>query len=640
MEGLIMPFGGYWGKILRVNLTSKEIKTQEFDEAFAKKWLGGVGFAVKICYDEIPAGADPLGPDNLFVYACGPYQGYTAIQGSGRFAVCGKSPLTGIWGQSTGGGNSAEELKRAGFDAVVVKGASKTPVYIYVNDGKAEIRDASHLWGKDAGETEDILKKELGDKVRVVPIGQAGENLVRFAGVITEKGHGCAGRMGMGAIMGSKKLKALVFRGTMRQPIAKPDVLKELNKKLLPIIQANDFAKQNRSDGQAMAVIPREENSLLPMGNFKVGTWKEGARKIGAAGGEFNKVLNPKPEACSYCIVGCHRRVTIDEGGPYDMDGFGPEYETLGMMGSDCLVDNLKAINLAGHLCNIYSLDTIEFGGVCAFAMDAFENGLIKKEDLGFELPFGDGDAMIKLVALIALRKNKLGRLLGEGVKVASEKLGCPQLAVQVNNSVIPAHDPRAFFSMAVTYATGSRGACHVTGFSEAAELGVPLPEYNLTAPDVPLDRFSDKKKGLAALAFMDVAMFNDAIIMCIFYDFSGYTMQTKIDFLNAITGWNWTTKDALVEFGGRVNQLCRMFNLKQGLIPKKNDVMPPRMFEPLKEGGAAGANLKPVFEKMRAEYYRERGWTENGIPKPETLKRFGLDFAVADIDKLPAKKA
>ncbi|MFX1518370.1 MAG: aldehyde ferredoxin oxidoreductase family protein [Promethearchaeota archaeon] len=634
-----MPFGGYWGKILRVNLTTKKISVQEFDEAFARKWLGGVGFAVKICYDEIPAEADPLGPENLLVYACGPYQGYTAIQGSGRFAVCGKSPLTGIWGQSTGGGHSAEELKRAGFDAVVVSGASDKPVYIYVNDGEIEIKDANHLWGKDAGETEDLLKQELGDKVRVVPIGPAGENLVRYAGVITEKGHGCAGRMGMGAIMGSKKLKALVFRGTMRQPIANPEELKKLNKELLPVLQNNDFAKQNRSDGQAMAVIPREENSLLPMGNFKVGSWKEGARKIGAAGGEFNEVLKPQPDSCSYCIVGCHRRVIIDEGGPYDMDGYGPEYETLGMMGSDCLVDNLKAINYAAHLCNLYSLDTIEFGGVCAFAMDAYENGIIKKEDLGFELPFGDGDAMIKLVNLIAFRKNKLGRLLGEGVKVASEKLGCPQLAVQVNNSVIPAHDPRAFFSMAVTYATGSRGACHVTGFSEAAELGVPLPEYNLT--DVPLDRFSDKQKGLAALAWMDFSMFDDALIICLFYDFSGYTTQTKVDFLKAVTGWeDYTTTEALVELGGRINQICRMFNLKQGLIPEKDEVLPSRMFEPLKEGGAAGADLKPVFEKMRAEYYSERGWNVKGIPTPETLKRFGLDFAVVDIDKVPANKA
>jgi len=623
---------GYWGKILRADLSTGKTSTQEFDEEFARKYLGGVGLAVKLCYDEIPAGADPLGPDNMFVVAVGPIQGKTGILGSGRFAIGFKSPLTGIWGQATGGDYVAEGLKRTGYDAIAIKGAAKQPVYLYVNEDKVEIRDASKLWGKDIRETTQALTKELGKDITVAPIGPGAENLVRYAALCVCDGHGNAGRMGGGAVMGSKKLKAIVLKGNKAIDIKSPDKLKELRKKAQESVKESDYAKANREDGQAMAVIDREKLSLLPMKNFQLGTWKEGARKIGAAGGDFNPTLKPKPDACDYCVMGCHRKVEIKEGGKYDMDGYGPEYETLGMMGSDCLIDDLKVINYAGHLCNMWSIDTIEFGGVTAFAMEAYEKGFIKKEDLGFALEWGDGDAMIKLLELITFRKNELGRLLGEGLKPAAEKLGCPELAVEVNNSAIPAHDPRAFFSMAVNYATGPRGACHVTGFSEGSELGIPFPEYDLPG----MDRFGHELKGKAAVAWQDVAQFNNSLTYCIFYDFGGYTHQLKSEMLNAITGWDTTTKELIVEIGGRINQLCRMFNLKHGLIPAINDTLPPRMFQPLSEGGAAGK--VPPLQKMLKEYYEARGWV-NGVPTAETLKRFGLDFAVPDLKNLPATK-
>lgn len=624
---------GYWGKILRVDLTTGKISTQEFDEKFARDWLGGVGFGVKICYDEIPAGADPLGPDNVFVLSVGPIQGYTGILGSGRFAINFKSPLTGFWGQSTGGGYLAEELKRTGYDAIAIKGAAKKPVYLKVMNGKVELKDASGLWGKDIHETQEALWKEVGDKdAVVVPIGQGAENLVRYAALTIIDGHGNAGRMGGGAVMGSKKLKAIVVKGDKHNPIKDPEKLKALKKEVAGIVKDNGFAKSNREEGQAMAVIAREQLGLLPMKNFALGSWPEGAKKIGSAGGDFNPVLKPKPDACSNCVMGCHRRVVVKEGKKCDMDGYGPEYETLGMMGSNCLIDDLKAINYANHLCNMWSIDTIEFGGVLGFAMEAYEKGFIKKKDLGFELKWGDGAAMCKLLKLIAFRSNAMGKLLGEGLRVASEKLGCPEIAVQVNNAVIPAHDPRAFFSMAVNYVTGPRGPCHVTGFPEGSELGIPVAEYDLPG----MDRFDDKLKGKAALAWQDICQFDNALSYCLFYDFAGYTHKMKADMINAITGWDTDTKELFIEVGGRINQLCRMFNLKHGLIPKKNDVLPPRMLEPLKEGGAAGK--VPPIAKMLKEYYQERGWP-NGIPTADTLKKFELDFAVTDLKKLPAAK-
>jgi len=628
-----LPFGGYWGKILRVDLTKGKLTEQSLTPEMARMWIGGVGLATKMIYDEVPTGADPLGPENVFVFAIGPYQA-TGILGSGRFAACAKSPLTGIWGESLGGGHNPEEMKKAGFDAIVVTGKSSKPVYIWIHDGKAELRDASHLWGKNAFETENAIKKELGDqKVQVAPIGQAAENLVRYAGLIANYGHGCAGRVGMGAVMGSKKLKAIAFRGTMKPPVADIEKLRALLTELNPIIRDADFTKNNREYGQAMAVIGREENALLPMKNFAQDNWKEGAIAIGAplgGPGKFNEVLKPKPDPCTPCVMGCHRRVKITSPEKYAMDGYGPEYETLGMMGSDCLIDNLLAINKANDLCNQYSIDTIEWGGVCAFAMEAYEKGKITKQDLGgIELKWGDGNAMIALLHKVAKREGRVPRLLGEGVRPAGKELGCPEIALHVNGAVVPAHDPRAFFSMAVETATSTRGACHLHGFPEAIELGVPFPE---AGPELskPIDRFEKSNKGLAQAKFQDRMAVCNSLPWCFFYEFSGvnFTYTTKL--LNAITGWSLTPQE-LLKGGERIINLQRMFNLKHGLNPKKDDWLPERFFQAHKVGGAAGK--VPPLKEMLEEYYKVKDWP-NGVPSAAKLKELGLDFSIKDLPK------
>jgi aldehyde:ferredoxin oxidoreductase len=619
-----LAFKGYCGRILRVDLTNKRIASKELTREETKRWIGGVGLATKIVYDEVPAGADPLGPDNVFVFAVGPFQG-TGILGSGRFVACAKSPLTGIWGESTGGGYNAEELKRAGFDAVVVTGRSNRPAYVWIHDGEAEFRDASHLWGRDAFETEDAIKKELGDqKVQVAPIGQAAENLVRYAGLICNYGHGCAGRMGMGAVMGSKKLKALAFRGTKKTQIAYPDKLLALIKELGPIIRDAEFTKNNREYGQAMAVIGREENGLLPIKNFAQDNWKDGAVNIGApisGPGKFNDILHPKPETCTNCVMGCHRRVTVTTPDKYAMDSYGPEYETLAMIGSDCLIDNLLAINKANELCNQYSLDTIEFGGVCAFAMEAYEKGRITKEDLGgIELNWGDGDAMLALLHKVVKREGRVPRLLGEGVSPAAKELRCPEIAMAVNGAVVPGHDPRAFFSMAVETVTSTRGACHLHGHPEFIEAGVTFPE---AGPDLsqPLDRFDKAKKGIAAVKFQDRMAVDNSLPWCLMYEASGvnFTYITKL--LNAVTGWKLTPQD-LLKIGERIVNLQRMFNLKQGLNPKRDDWLPGRFFQPHKTGGAAGKF--PPLREMLEEYYKVRDWPD-GIPSEAKLRELGL---------------
>jgi len=468
------------------------------------------------------------------------------------------------------------------------------------------------MWGKlDAYETEDAIKEKEGDpKIRVAPIGPAAENLVRYAGLICNYGHGCAGRTGMGAVMGSKNLKAIAFRGTKKVPIAKPDELMKLKKEAMEDAKKADFTKANREEGQAMAVIPREENGLLPIKNFNEDRWIEGAKKIGSAGGEFNKVLKPKPDACSNCIMGCHRRVTIKEGPEkYYMDSYGPEYETLAMIGSNCLIDDLLAINKANELCNRYSVDTIEFGAICAFAMEAYEKGYIKKEDLGYELKWGDSDAMLRLLEDIVFRRGKIPKLLGEGLRPAGEQLGCPDIALHVNGAAVPAHDPRAFMSMAVETATAMKGATHLHGFPEAIELGVPFPEAGPELSE-PMEPHATEKKGLAAAKYQDRMAVANSLVFCFFYEFSGYNFTRITNLTNAITGWDMTPQE-LLKAGERIVALMNMFNIKHGLVPERDYWLPERFFKPRKEGGAAG--VVPPLKEMREEYFKVKDWP-NGI--------------------------
>ena len=614
---------GYWGKILRVDLTTGEIKTQHLSEDIYKYYIGGEGLAIKILYDEIPKGADPLGPENVLVFAVGPLQGGSRFLGSGRFAVAAKSPLTNIFGSGLGGGYIAEELKRSGFDAIAITGKSPNPVYLWVNNGVAELKDATHLWGEtDAFETEDAIINELGDdKVKVAAIGIAGERLVRYSCITCNYGHGIVGRTGMGTVMGSKGLKAIAFRGTQNVDVADEKKVQELRRELAGIIREAPFTSSNKELGQASAVVPREENGLLPIKNFLEDRWIEGARKIGAGEGQdFNPVLKPRPSACSNCVMGCHRRVTIEEG-KYAMDGYGPEYETLAMIGSNCLIDNLLALNKANDLCNRYTIDTIDFGGICAFAMEAYEHGIITKEDLGgIELTWGNADAMLELLGKIAKREGRIPTLLGEGLRIASEELSCPEMAMHVNGAALAAHDPRAFLSMAVSQSISMKGGSHTHGFSEAIELGVTFPEAGEDLSK-PLDPHSKELKGLAAAKYQDRMAVANSLALCFFYEFSGVDFTYFTEMLNVVTGWDLTPQD-LLKIGERIVCLENMFNIKHGLDPLKDYRLPERMFVPRKEGGAAGVEIP--FQEMLDEYFSVKQW-KDGIPTKEKLEELGL---------------
>ncbi len=616
--------GGYWGRIGWVDLTTGKIWTQEFDESFAKKWLGGVGLAAKLIYDWVQPHFDPLGPRNLLVVATGPFQA-GSIASAAKAEVCARSPLTGYWGESNGGGHSGARLKRAGFDALAITGKAEKPVYIYVEEGKIEIRDATSYWGMDTVEATDAIAKDLAEKKRlsILTIGQAGENLVKYACILADK-HGAFGRTGMGAVMGSKNLKAMVFNATMSPPVAEPDKLKEVYGEILKKINESPFTKLNREHGQAAAVVPREENGLLPMKNWMQDRWPDGAEKIGTP--RFTEELKIKPWACEFCVMGCHRRITNPDYFPADTGG--PEYETLAMIGSNLLVDDLKAVVQANELCNRLGIDTIEVGAVLAWAFESYERGVISADDTGgIKLEWGSGEALVRMIEKIGKRED-IGDVLAEGLRGAVDKYPkTAPWAVEVMGAGVAAHDPRAFFGQTVTTIASTRGSCHLHGFAEALELGFGLPELGPPV-DKPVDRFEWLNKGKIGAIYQDIQQIWNSYVWCFFYFFCGVDLSDQIALLNALTGWDMKPQD-LRKIGERIVNTQHAFNLKMGLVPEKEFRMPERLATPHREGGAA--NRVPPWQYILRDYYEERKWI-NGIPTVEKLKELELNDVAEDL--------
>ncbi|MHA1665620.1 MAG: aldehyde ferredoxin oxidoreductase family protein [Candidatus Njordarchaeales archaeon] len=614
--------GGYWGKIAWINLTTKKVSIKTFDNAFARKWLGGIGLSIKLIWDWVPRYSNPLGPRNLLVFATGAYQAST-LPGSGRWTAAAHSPLTGYCGESNAGGHGGPRLKRAGFDAVAITGRAKKPVYIYLNNGNVEIKDATSYWGMTSTDTVEAIKKDLGNKnLSIAAIGPAGENLVRYANIANDS-HGFFGRTGMGAVMGSKNLKALAIHGTLTPPIADKNGLSKLwEDEILPKVNAAPFTKENAEHGMAAAVVPREDNGLLPMKNWAQDTWKEGAKKIGAP--RYTEVLKIQRWPCEYCIMGCHRRITA-EGYPNRTGG--PEYETLAMIGSNLLIDDLKAIVEANELCNLLGIDTIEVGAVLGWAFESYEKGYIKKEDTGgVELKWGSGEALIEMVKKIAYRRD-IGDLLAEGLPACASKY--PETkpwAVYNMNMGVAAHDPRAFFAEVVTTIASPRGSCHIHGFAEAIEVGATLPELGY---DKQMDRFEVVGKGEVGAVYQDVQQFWNSLVWCFFYFFSNVALSDQVKLLNKITGWDVTPQEAR-KIGERIINLQHAFNLRMGLVPERDHRAPERMLIPHKEGGAPGK--VPPYEYIIKEYYRTREWTEKGIPTRKKLLELGLEEAAKEI--------
>jgi aldehyde:ferredoxin oxidoreductase len=605
--------GGYWGKILCVDLSRGETSVSRFGDDFAKKYLGGVGLAARIIYGAVTEHTNPLGPGNVIVFATGPYQA-TNIPGSGRCSVAAKSPLTGVWGESNGGADIGPEIKKAGFDAIAITGRAKRPVYLWINDGKAEIRDGSQFWGLDTPQVVDALKEAVGDsKAAVTSIGQAGENLVKFACIANDK-HGYFGRCGLGAVMGSKNLKAMVVRGTLKPPIANPDKLREAYQKAQKNIKASEFTEAFREHGQQGDFMRCHEEGLLPMKNWAQDVWPE-ATNIGTP--RFTEELKIKPWGCPYCAFGGHRRITNPE---YESQTGGPEYETMAMMGSNLLIDDLGALVLANDLCNRYGMDTIELGATLGWAFECYENGLITKEDTdGIELKWGNGEALVQMTEKIAKREG-IGDLLSEGLRACVERIPeSKPFAVEAMGQAVAAHDPRAYFGQTVTTIASTRGSCHIHGFGEAMEQGAVFPEVGITEA---IDRFDATKKGYVGAIYQDVFQFWNSLTWCIMYFFADISLTDEIEMLNAITGWDIKPEE-IQKIGERIVCLQQLFNLTNGFVPEKENVMPERLTVPHKDGGAAGQ--APPWSAILKEYWETKGWV-SGIPTRDKLIELGLD--------------
>jgi len=532
---------GYTGKILRVNLTSRETKEEPLNAKWARDFIGGTGLGNRIIYSEVPPSTDPLSPENKIVFATGPVTA-TNYPGSSRYQVCFKSPLTGILCDASSGGFWGVDFKRAGYDAVIIEGASPHPVYLWVQDGRVEIRDASHLWGQDALEVQDSIKRELGDeRIRVACIGSAGEKQVLFSCIINDEGR-APGRGGNGAILGAKKLKAIAVRGTGTFKIHEPEAYNALCKKIAKENATSPAIALMREYGTAMHLDNFWSTGDIPIKNWQIGLWEEGCKNLG--GKKMKETILVPHGACYRCTLGCTRWVMIDDD-PYKMEGPGPEYETLAALGTMCLVDNLNAVSFGNDLCNRYGIDTISTGVVISFAMEAYEKGLITQKDTGgVKLEWGNDRAMIAMVHQIG-KKEKLGEILGLGVKRAAEKLGGDswKYAVHVKGMESPMHDPRTFFSLGPTYAAGPRGACHLHGFTPLWEdTPDPVPEWDLKGT-YPL--FVNEGKGLLAKLCQDFTAVINSMVSCYFVAF---TLKPKdlAPVLTSATGIEYTPQSLL----------------------------------------------------------------------------------------------
>jgi len=608
--------GGYWGNILWVDLTNGKVSTETFDDAFARKYLGGAGLATKIVSDKVTKHTNPLGAGNVLVFATGPYQA-SEIAASGRCSVGAKSPLTGYWGESNGGGHIGPQLKRCGFDALAITGRARTPMYLRITDNQVEIKDAGKYWGMDTVETTDAIREDLGEKsIGVTSIGQAGENLVRYACIANEK-HGYFGRCGLGAVMGSKNLKAIIAKGTLKPPVAEPEKLKEKYTDLRAKMIDSPFVKVFNEHGQAMAMSPREENGLLPMKNWRVDSWPE-VEKIG--GTTFTEQLKAKAWACPYCFIGSHRRITNPDYFPADTGG--PEYETLAMIGSNLLIDDLAALVKANEILNRYALDTIEAGAIIAWAFECYENGLLTKDDTdGIELTWGSGEALVAMCEKIGKREG-IGNLMAEGLRACVDAVpGSKLFAVEAMGQAVAAHDPRAFFGQVVTTIASTRGSCHIHGNTEGIESGGTNPDLGIT---VTSDRFNNDLKGFIGAKMQDSFQIDNSLTACIMY--GGFGFANKLAMLNNITGWDMTTEE-FVKTGERIVCMQHLFNTRMGLVPEIENVLPERFTKPHEGGGAAGQ--VPDWKRIMKEYWETKGWDEHGIPTEAKIKELGLeDFA------------
>ena len=595
--------------LLRVNLSTKTVKKEAVPERILRDYVGGRGVATKLLVDNTDPGANALSPANPLIFATGPVTG-TYAPTAGRYMVVTKSPLTGAVASSNSGGYWGPALRYAGYDYLMFEGASKEPVYLYVNDDTVEIRDAKHLWGKIVDDTENMVREATHPEARVACIGPGGENLARTACVMNDKGR-AAGRSGVGAVMGAKKLKAVAVLGSKGLTIANPGAFKQA------VLQGRDKLVAGPTTGgltmlgTAGTVSYMNMVGMLPTNNFQQGVFAEAEAVDGPVVKEQFMTRN---RGCHSCMIHCGRVTKITGHGQFDGHGEGPEYETIYGLGTDCGVGNLAAVIKANYLCNEYGLDTLEAGCAIATAMELAEKGHLPESDVGFPLKFGDPEAVIKLLEAQAYRTGTLGNLLAEGGYRLAEHYGHPELFMGSKKQGFAAYDPRGSVGMGLAYATSNRGACHLRGYTVSVEhFGNP----------VKLDPFTTEEKPYWLSIMQNTTSFVDSAGICLFSTFDMDPGTDVMSMVSEVWGQDMGTPEDMLKIGERVWNLERLFNNAAGLT-RADDSLPPRITsEPLTEGASKGhvVDLQPMLD----EYYQLRGWDAQGQPTAAKLQELGI---------------
>lgn len=612
--------GVYAGKFLRVDLSRRTWHEEIIPEEEVRKWLLGSGFAAWKYYQEMDATVAPLDPASPLLVFNGLLSG-TFAPTACRTSWCGRSPLTGIWNEATVGHHWGAELRACGYDGLIITGQASQPVYLYVNSiiNTIELRDATHLWGKDYFETADTLLAETDRRAQVAGIGPAGENLVKIAGVMVGPSHyvRAAARGGMGAVLGSKQLKAIVVRGNQRPDYPDAAAFRDIVREHNAFIKENSIALSNF--GTAGGLIGAEKQGDLPLRNWTLGSWPDAEKVSGQT--LYSKYL-VRHTFCHACPIGCGKEIEVRDGKYVVPRGEGVEYETLAGFSGLVMNPEVEAVALANSLCNRYGLDTISTSSVIAFAMEAYEREIIGPHDTGgLVLRFGDPDAVLALIEKIAYRRD-IGDLLAEGVRAAADRLGdeAREFAVHVKGMEVPYHDPRAFVHMAVNYATATRGACHLESLSYWNGYNITLPD--LGYPDKVPPHESGTLQARMAYDYQNYVSVYNPLGLCKFIIKAKVGPERLCQIVNGALGWSWTPQD-LLTVGERLFQLKRLINVRLG-ISAADDTLPPRLLRQARpDGGAAG--VLPDLDTMLRTYYALRDWDEQGAPRRRRLEQLGI---------------
>lgn len=609
---------GNTGKILEVDLSSGQVEELELDEEIYRRYIGGTGLAARLLFDRGNLDAEPLDPDALLIFATGPMAG-TGMYGTSRLSVGARSPLTGIWGQASCGGNFGPELKRCGYDAIIFKGRSAGPVYLVLGNDSAELVPAPDLWGKDTYETTDILKEKHGKQHKVLAIGPASENGVPFGSISNDYAHHF-GRAGMGTVMASKNLKAIAAKGDKKSDFADPEGFKEFwQGTVRGQIEENIFCNALKAFGTAANMELKMMEGDVPTKNWSVGSWMEGPETL--SGIAMADTIRTDTHSCRGCAVKCKPIVKVPEG-PYQVDeGPGPEYETIACFGTMLMNPNLEAVAKANDICNRLGMDTMTCGSTIAWAMDCFEAGILKPEEYdGVKLEWGDIDTVIGLLPGIAAKDGKLAGLIAKGSRKASEEIGGGSGRFLTDSKGLEAamHDPRCNWGDGLAYAVSVRGACHVSNLTFLWEWGaIEYPEVGL---DMLFQPMSAEHKAFGTAVTTDIGCICNSACWCEF-PATSLSLPQWIEAFNKVAGYGYEI-ESMMEAGTRIWLLQRCLGHIWGATGA-DDRIGQRIMTPVDDGMTAGS--VPDMETMLREFYELRGLRDDGLPKPETLAKYGL---------------